>query len=47
MFSVRTTLAVCLALSMMAIGGRAAADKMSTGDSKTDGLMVAIQEKLK
>ena len=47
MFSVRTTLAACLALCTMAIGGRAGADKMSTGDSKTDGLMVAIQEKLK
>lgn len=47
MISVRTTLAACLALCTMAIGGRAGADKMSTGDSKTDGLMVAIQEKLK
>ncbi len=47
MFTVRTTLTVCFALCTMAIGGRASANKMSTGDSKTDGLMVAIQEKLK
>ena len=47
MFSVRITLAFCLALCTTAVGGRASAEKMSTGDSKTDGLMVAIQEKLK
>ena len=47
MFSARTTLALSLSLCAMATGGRAGADKMSTGDSKTDGLMVAIQEKLK
>ena len=47
MFTIRTTLTVCLALCAMAMGGRASADKMSTGDTKTDGLMVAIQEKLK
>ena len=47
MVTVRKTLTVCLVLCTAAIGGRASADKMSTGDSKTDGLMVAIQEKLK
>jgi len=47
MTNVRTTLAVCLSLGTFAIDGRAGADKMSTGDVKTDGLMVAIQEKLK
>ena len=47
MFRVRTTLAFCLWLCTLADGGRAGADKMSTGDVKTDGLMVAIQEKLK
>ncbi len=47
MVPVRITLAVCFALCMTAMGGRASAEKMSTGDSKTDGLMVVIQEKLK
>ena len=47
MFTVRIPLSVCFALCMTAMGGRASAEKMSTGDSKTDGLMVAIQEKLK
>ncbi|MDE2998336.1 MAG: hypothetical protein OXU79_04570 [Gemmatimonadota bacterium] len=47
MIAVRTTLMVCLSLCTLAVGGRAGADKMSTGDAKTDGLMVAIQEKLK
>lgn len=47
MCNVRTTLAVCLSLSTMATCGRAVAEKMTTGDAKTDGLMVAIQEKLK
>lgn len=47
MFTVRITPAFFLALCVTAMGGRASAEKMSTGDSKTDGLMVAIQEKLK